>query len=54
MKRRLRKYPPPKYTPLDKNRAYRYYKMMWEAGHPEATYEEHTAAMQRLAKQAGV
>jgi len=51
MKRRLKKFPAPTYSPLDKERAYRYYKMMWQAAHPASTPAEYEAWVRKITKE---
>lgn len=43
-----------KSLPINPDCVYAYYKIMWQAAHPDATPEQYTAAMQKLAKEAGV
>ena len=49
-----RRYTPtakPRDDALGRERTYRYYKMMWEAAHPEATPAEYEAAIKRITKE---
>lgn len=50
MKKRLRKSFPPKYTPLNPDRAYEYYKQQWISLHPDATPAEYEAAIRKITK----